>query len=1182
MRVACALVFGVASAVTLRQADSGRIARSRTKRGQKRVSAIHAGLIAERSIVNEVSDTPLSAAKPLLERTSQCTATVGQGSADCSGIQPCLQALPAECRVKTLILQPGIHSGRQNTKVEILGGETVELIGAAGNARGAVVDGGGTAWLFSVVDSGSLSLRNLTLQHAFLNSSVTTMCGAALSVIGQGAVRAEAVRFFNNEAAGVQGRGGAVAVADSGDMPGRWLQADFMNCQWDSNRAGHVAGGMYISSASPTFTCCTWAHNVAGVGGGGVDFYVDSSAQRSEFKNCSFLYNSAGFVGGGIYIDDASPDFSDCSWLGNSALGSNGGFGGGLGWFGASTVPGASTTPVSLWNCSFRSCTSNEGGGMHIQDAAVNFVACSWVDNTAEGAGGGLSLCSTSTASTLPLALLNCAFERNTAVYSGGAVYAEAVIGLSFSHVRFLQNQIFDQAFTWLDYGGAVDFSAPAFEGELLLQFSYCLFEGNRASGRGGSLSIVITPSRDSQPLQSAVSLLSTVFRNNTAFFGGGAVDVSFPPDAPANLRFSDGCQGVSCTDPGAAQANVAPQVYASNTARTWTRSMLLHLTNVQFIRNAGNDGGAVAMSNGQVRMRNVSFVQNTADRYGGALFLDGTAALRAANTSWLNNAVAVDIFKQESSASGQHIYATAGAGEWEFVGNTTFAHASTRAAGLSAAQTDGVSGLDAASVHVTCPPGAVVTDSKLWVSEFTAASDDWALGAGQTRISKTHTFFNASLYPGAWVPLPSEVSLRNNTSCEQEYFANYMCGNPTAVVPSMLYTVVRLGCTQCARSEAALPTGKLINGSGTGLTMECEACPRNWADTGATCDSGHVVQTPGWWRSRQDNFVNKATNFHECYTHHSACLGSANSSSGTRPYGEQCIAGHTGPVCALCQVGYAMRLRRCVKCTGERSADIVVLIVVIATVAGAVFLFLRWSQQTRISKLTAASVKIVVGFYSLLALVAQTFAIGWPSGFHRALEIIQTAFASIADLSAFACAFPINWYTKLYSWCSVLFFSLSAIGVHYKLTEARGGGTTTQTHARYALNAALIVYPFLTQTAVAVFNCRTIDGVSYLQADYTIRCDSHSRYFAVACSALVSLVFVFGLPLVCARAVWIDDASIGFLSDGYRKDSGKIVLGWEVTEMVRKFLLTSAVIFFNEGSSTQVSRHVLVYASCA
>jgi hypothetical protein len=248
------------------------------------------------------------------------------------------------------------------------------------------------------------------------------------------------------------------------------------------------------------------------------------------------------------------------------------------------------------------------------------------------------------------------------------------------------------------------------------------------------------------------------------------------------------------------------------------------------------------------------------------------------------------------------------------------------------------------------------------------------------------------------------------------------------------------------------------------------------------------------------------------------------------------------------------MRSRQCSKCAEDPAANTAAVAGLVAVVICNCVLAFRYRRRLGISS-RLPSVKIVVGFYSLLALAGQTFAIAWPAGFQRMQEAVQAAFSSIADTSAFACIVPIDWFGKIYIWCAVLAVVLGGIWLRYIYARCAEAADTDDDAAKrklrvkyseFAFNAGLLLYPFLSHAAVAVFKCAEVDGVFYLEADYTIRCDG-DWYLAAVGSTVICVLFVFGLPAYCACAIWRRDQAISFLAAGYRTDQGRVVLGWEV-----------------------------------
>jgi hypothetical protein len=869
------------------------------------------------------------------------------------------------------------------------------------------------------------------------------------------------------------------------------------------------------------------------------------------------------------------------------------------------------------------------GGGMFVQDASPIFAGCVWRGNVAAVySGGGLLLTSPSANSSAPASsLFNCMFERNECTQgNGGAVYASDVPDLRFVSVIFLLNE------ARAGLGGAVIVEVPASSSQaVLVHFEQCLFDSNSAAEGGGGVSLTIYPtmavvgsSNDVGATPPVCILLGTSFVNNSATNGtGGAVVAFFPPDKPVNLRFlHDNCSGMVCRAPDSPVANTPPD-YVSNTARTWSRSVVLHLTDMIFQNNrAGTNGGGLAVTNGAVTMVNATMKANSAAQHGGALYLGGTASLSASETAWVHNIVNQLQFASSysSSADGQHVYATAGGGEWNFSGNTIFDHANTNENGLSAAKTDGANGLamenqESAVLTMKCPAGAIAIPREQWVSSFMAQSGEWSLHPGvTTTTTSTGAVFNVSVAPTCngrpindelFCPMPSNVTAHNNTRCEAEYFANWMCGNPPPVYPPMLYTTVSLGCKQCGRSEAALPVGTQRGISAN--NSQCEQCPDAWVSNGsATCDTGHVLQAPGWWRSEGDGTITRDTRFWECYSHEAACLGSGFGESFLK---SQCAPGHTGPVCALCQPGFAMVHSKCELCPpGAWAAIGSAAALAVCGMGSIAVLYFNRKRLGMASKVSG--MKIVIGFYSLLAVVEQTFSIAWPAGFQRVLSNVKAAFASVLDLSSFACALHVDWFHKVGFWCLGLSLVLVALAAAFGRAMSKFGASNAdevddgiapasihstsrgllavvfgaqrppELEAEYcgkAFNVMLLVYPFLSPAAIAVFNCREVAGTFYLEADYSLVCfDSRWGWWATV-SAFVTVFYVVGLPCLALFSVIRQSPSIEFISAGYRTDGGRIILGWEVVEMLRKFLLTSAVIFWPKGSCIQVAVAVTV-----
>ena len=109
-----------------------------------------------------------------------------------------------------------------------------------------------------------------------------------------------------------------------------------------------------------------------------------------------------------------------------------------------------------------------------------------------------------------------------------------------------------------------------------------------------------------------------------------------------------------------------------------------------------------------------------------------------------------------------------------------------------------------------------------------------------------------------------------------------------------------------------------------------------------------------------------------------------------------------------------------CKKCSGDAWTVIGVAAALVVAVIGSTAGLYYHREKLGIAKKMSA-IKIIVGFYSLLAVLEQTFAVTWPVGFQHMVSQVKAAFASLLDLSSLSCAIPVNWFQKIGFWCLAL-----------------------------------------------------------------------------------------------------------------------------------------------------------------
>ncbi|UCG33406.1 MAG: hypothetical protein JSU68_02000, partial [Phycisphaerales bacterium] len=285
---------------------------------------------------------------------------------------------------------------------------------AAGTAASPAADGGG----MYVTDSASPTLLGCSLTN-----NTARRYGAGMYVTGTSTPGLTNCGFNGNAA---ESHGGGMYNAD-GSTP------VLATCIFTANTAVGNGGGMYSTGGSdPQITDSDFEDNEASDGGG---MYVTQSSpvlERTDFvlntasseggalfcgtgsapsiTDCTFDSNSCPTRGGAVYLFDAGPQFTGCSFTGNQASGA-------LGRGGAMYCDGAAPT---LIRCAFNVNTAaQDGGAMYNIGASLPLLTrCIFYWNTTPGNGGALYNRASSNAE-----VHNCLFNKNAASLNGGAVY---------------------------------------------------------------------------------------------------------------------------------------------------------------------------------------------------------------------------------------------------------------------------------------------------------------------------------------------------------------------------------------------------------------------------------------------------------------------------------------------------------------------------------------------------------------------------------------------------------------------------------------------------------------------------------------------------------------------------------------------------------------------------------------
>ena len=130
-----------------------------------------------------------------------------------------------------------------------------------------------------------------------------------------------------------------------------------------------------------------------------------------------------------------------------------------------------------------------------------------------------------------------------------------------------------------------------------------------------------------------------------------------------------------------------------------------------------------------------------------------------------------------------------------------------------------------------------------------------------------------------------------------------------------------------------------------------------------------------------------------------------------------------------------------------------------------------------------------------------------------------------------------------------------------------------------------LLLHPSISGKAMEFFRCRTIGGVPYLMADYSLVCYDSTWYLFLPIIVLVISLFSLGTPCVTAyvlyarRATLYDDEGkpvpqpLDVLYAIYQSDA----FWFESVQMVFKLALWSTLVFFEHGTEMQLAAALVV-----
>ena len=225
------------------------------------------------------------------------------------------------------------------------------------------------------------------------------------------------------------------------------------------------------------------------------------------------------------------------------------------------------------------------------------------------------------------------------------------------------------------------------------------------------------------------------------------------------------------------------------------------------------------------------------------------------------------------------------------------------------------------------------------------------------------------------------------------------------------------------------------------------------------------------------------------------------------------------------------------------------------------------------------------LGFLEMITLLEETFHFQHLTYFSDLTGALRAAFANVAELSALACTLHANRYTQLLIWTLGMLAVGGAIVGRFRWLVMHGGAPEPlrQMCIEKLFYLAFICYRLAAPVIFSIFFCRSVEGVRYLETDFTLMCDDASWRLAVAWSTLWTAGFVLGFPalvLVALRRRWKE---VDFVAKHYADDEGAVrgwSKCWEVVVLAMPLCNTCLITAFPEGTRERIAIAVLVSAT--
>jgi serine/threonine protein kinase len=424
--------------------------------------------------------------------------------------------------------------------------------------------------------------------------------------------------------------------------------------------------------------------------------------------------------------------------------------------------------------------------------------------------------------------------------------------------------------------------------------------------------------------------------------------------------------------------------------------------------------------------------------------------------------------------------------------------------------------------------------------------------------------------------------------------------------------------CDQCSAKEHI----RIDEDTGMLDGRKCLGCPL----FGVTCNGIDKTYNGGVWHDTSITNPDASTLMYTCVTDGCPEAGSTNMT---------CAKGYGGPLCAICDEGYFVQIRKCTPCQDPEWGYFVVFVIVAVALVFLTARLVRRYKRYLDATQAFAHFKIFVSFVTVMSTVSTQFGVVWPTAFARALDALSMLSLDFGVLAGFFCFTNMTFYQSLHVSTLMLFASICLI-----LSVPSFVSNCKARCVFAAVYLALFAYPVVSIKVIMLFGCHEIDYANgavvvqssenistanvaslatktFLRADYSLECYTPEWNAMSVYASLWIVLYVFAFPLyviqqlltcyykttnkrqdpskpdtaailcfskrtlhkILRRCCDLSDPKkkpmLSFLADDYKQ--GLPTMLWEAEELFRKLLLSVIGAFWSTTSTMCLATAVLI-----